>query len=69
VWIIRSGGTQFENYWSKAKVMVDALLKYQDSRGVKVAISLCGIKNRVMTARRWNSVSVGYRESIGWSLC
>jgi hypothetical protein len=67
--IVRSGGTQFENFWSKAKVMVNTLLKYEDSRGVKVAISLCGIKNRVMTARCKNSVSVGDRQCIGWSLC
>lgn len=66
---MRSGGTQFENYWSKAKIMVDALLKYEDSRGDKVEISLCGIKNRIMTARHKTIVSVWYRQSIGWSLC
>jgi hypothetical protein len=66
---VRSGGTQFENYWSKAKITVDTLLKYEESRGVKMAISLCRIKNRIMTARHKTIVGVWYRQSIGWSLC
>jgi len=44
--------------------MVDTLMKYEESRGVKAAISLCGIKNRIMTARHKTGVSVWYRESI-----
>jgi len=39
-------------------------MKYEESRGVKAAISLCGIKNRIMTARHKTGVSVWYRESI-----
>jgi len=49
--------------------MVDTLVKYEESRDVKVVISLCGIKNRIMTARHKTIVRVWYRQCIGWSLC